>query len=132
LTLRGNFNVNVFDVTKERNWLNKLDVQVNLSYARVKNAGLDVNSQWGNEIGSALALPPVIAPYVTGQDAQDQIDYYSSTYSDTGYLFLMVDMNDAKQPIIKVRTWQPERDPNINAQFERGSKFYGLFYGGNF
>ena len=59
-------------------------------------------------------------------------DYYSSTYSDTGYLFLMVDMNDAKQPIIKVRTWQPERDPNINAQFERGSKFYGLFYGGNF
>ena len=45
LTLRGNFNFNVFDVTKERNWLNKLDVQVNLSYARVKSAGVDVNSQ---------------------------------------------------------------------------------------
>jgi hypothetical protein len=59
-------------------------------------------------------------------------DYYSSNYSDTGYLFLMVDMNDAKNPIIKVRTWQPERDPNVNSQFERGSKFYGLFYGGNF
>ena len=82
LTLRGNFNFNVFDVEKERNWLNKLDVQVNLSYARVKSAGVDPNSQWGNEIGSALALPPVIAPYVTGQDAQDQIDYYSSTYPD--------------------------------------------------
>ena len=80
LTLRGNFNFNVFDVTKDRNWLNKLDVTVNLSYARVKSSGLDVNSQWGNEIGSALALPPVIAPYVTGQDAQDQINYYSSTY----------------------------------------------------
>lgn len=59
-------------------------------------------------------------------------DYYSSSYSDTGYLFLMVDMNDPKSPIIKVRTWQPERDPNVNAQFERGNKFYGLFYGGNF
>ena len=59
-------------------------------------------------------------------------DYYSSTYSDTGYLFLMVDMNDPKTPIIKVRTWQPERDPNINSQFEMDSKFYGLFYGGNF
>ena len=59
-------------------------------------------------------------------------DYYSSSYSDTGYLFLMVDMNDAKTPIIKVRTWQPERDPNVNSQFERGNKFYGLFYGGNF
>ena len=85
LTLRGNFNFNVFDVTKERNWLNKLDVQVNLSYARVKSAGVDVNSQWGNEIGSALALPPIIAPYVTGQEAQDQIDYYSSTYPDEYY-----------------------------------------------
>ena len=59
-------------------------------------------------------------------------DYYSSSYSDTGYLFLMVDMNDSKSPIIKVRTWQPERDPNVNSQFERGNKFYGLFYGGNF
>lgn len=59
-------------------------------------------------------------------------DYYSSSYSDTGYLFLMVDMNNPQSPIIKVRTWQPERDPNVNSQFERGNKFYGLFYGGNF
>ena len=82
LTLRGNFNFVVFDMSKERNWLDKLDVQVNLSYARVKNSGLDPNSQWGNEIGSALALPPVIAPYAEGEAAQEQIDYYSSTYPD--------------------------------------------------
>ena len=40
-------------------------------------------------------------------------DYYSSNYGDTGYLFLMVDLNDPKKPIIKVRAWQPERDPNF-------------------
>ena len=40
-------------------------------------------------------------------------DYYSTNYGDTGYLFLMVDLNDPKQPIIKVRSWQPERDPNF-------------------
>ncbi|MGM9836185.1 MAG: LPP20 family lipoprotein [Muribaculaceae bacterium] len=40
-------------------------------------------------------------------------DYYSSSYGDTGYLFLMVDLNDPEKPIIKVRTWQPERDPNF-------------------
>ena len=40
-------------------------------------------------------------------------DYYSSTYGDTGYLFLMIDVNDPDNPIIKVRTWQPERDPNF-------------------
>ena len=40
-------------------------------------------------------------------------DYYSTNYGDTGYLFLMVDLNNPKQPIIKVRSWQPERDPNF-------------------
>ena len=40
-------------------------------------------------------------------------DYYSANYGDTGYLFLMVDLNDPKKPIIKVRSWQPERDPNF-------------------
>lgn len=40
-------------------------------------------------------------------------DYYSSNYGDTGYLFLMVDLNDPKQPIIKVRVWQPEKDPDF-------------------
>lgn len=40
-------------------------------------------------------------------------DYYSSNYGDKGYLFLMVDINNPKQPIIKVRTWQPEKDPNF-------------------
>ena len=33
--------------------------------------------------------------------------------SDKGYLFLEVDVNNPKQPIIKVRTWQPEKDPNF-------------------
>ena len=44
---------------------------------------------------------------------QIEQDYYSSNYGDHGYLMLMVDMNDADQPLIKVRTWQPERDPKF-------------------
>ena len=40
-------------------------------------------------------------------------DYYSSSYGDTGYLFLMVDLNEPKRPVIHVRTWQPEKDPNF-------------------
>ena len=59
-------------------------------------------------------------------------DYYSSHYGDTGYLFLMVDLNEMDAPIIKVRTWQPNRDPNINGNFERDDPYYGLIYGGNF
>ena len=40
-------------------------------------------------------------------------DYYSTNYGDTGYLFLYVDLNDPDNPIIKVRTWQPDRDPDF-------------------
>lgn len=59
-------------------------------------------------------------------------DYYSSTYGDTGYLFLLVDLNDPKQPIIKVRTWQPNRDPNVNSRLPKDHPDYGIVGPGNF
>lgn len=34
-------------------------------------------------------------------------EYYSTNYGDMGYLFLMVDLNNIKEPKIKIRTWQP-------------------------
>ncbi|MCG8373144.1 MAG: hypothetical protein MI700_06405 [Balneolales bacterium] len=34
--------------------------------------------------------------------------YSSSTYSDEGYLFLLIDFKDPDQPMIHVRTWQPK------------------------
>ena len=40
-------------------------------------------------------------------------DYFSSNYGDTGYLFLMVDLNDRERPVIHVRAWQPEKDPEF-------------------
>lgn len=40
-------------------------------------------------------------------------DYFSSNYGDTGYLFLMVDLNDRESPVIHVRAWQPEKDPEF-------------------
>jgi hypothetical protein len=36
--------------------------------------------------------------------------YYSSTYADKGYLFLMIDLNDTLQPKVYVRSWQPEKN----------------------
>lgn len=40
-------------------------------------------------------------------------DYFSSTYGDTGYLFLMIDFTKITEPLIQVRTWQPDCDPNV-------------------
>jgi len=39
-------------------------------------------------------------------------NYFSTTYSDQGYLFLMVDVKDTRKPVIYVRAWQPEKFPN--------------------
>ena len=36
-------------------------------------------------------------------------NYYSSSYADVGYLFLMVDLKDNSKPVIYVRSWQPEK-----------------------
>lgn len=44
-------------------------------------------------------------------------DYYSTSYGDTGYLYLQVDMNDPDKPVIKVRTWQEEPDPEIGRPY---------------
>lgn len=41
-------------------------------------------------------------------------DYFSSNYGDSGYLFLMVDFNDANQPVIHVRTWHPEKNFSLS------------------
>ena len=37
-------------------------------------------------------------------------EYFSTTYSDTGYLFILVDLRDYRKPVIHVRTWQDEPD----------------------
>lgn len=37
-------------------------------------------------------------------------DYYSSSYRDSGYLFILVEMEDPTRPLIHVRTWQPDKD----------------------
>lgn len=50
-------------------------------------------------------------------------DYYSSNYGDSGYLFLLVDMNDYQKPIIHLRTWQPQPDENLGGD--------GIFGPGN-
>jgi len=39
-------------------------------------------------------------------------NWHSSTYSDEGYLFLMMDFSDINRPQIHVRSWQPEKFPD--------------------
>ena len=36
--------------------------------------------------------------------------WFSTHYSDEGYLFLMIDFSDSERPLIQVRTWQPYKN----------------------
>ena len=78
LTIRSNNQFNLFDASKERTFLNKLDLGANLSYMRVHNTGVDANSTWGSPLGSALYLAPTLPVTLKGQPAQEMIGRYSA------------------------------------------------------
>ncbi len=78
LTIRANNMFNLLDATKERNFLNKLDLGANLSYMRVHSTGIEANSTWGSPLGSALYLAPTLPVTLRGDVAQDMIDRYSA------------------------------------------------------
>lgn len=81
LTFRSNTKYNLFDDTKDRAWLNKLDVSLNLSYARVKSHGIAANSQYGSPLGSALYLSPILTPTISdGAAVAAQNSLYGSQY----------------------------------------------------
>lgn len=61
---------------------------------------------------------------------QLQQEYVSSTYGDTGYLYLLVDFTDPDAPLITFRCWQPERNPELTPNLPRTSPAYGIFSNG--
>ena len=77
LTIRSNNQYNLIDATKERSFLNKLDLGVNMAYMRTHSTGVSTNSEYGSILGSALYLSPILTPTLTGEAAQKMIDHYS-------------------------------------------------------
>lgn len=49
-----------------------------------------------------------------------QQSWKSSSYSDEGYIFLMIDFENESQPIIHVRSWQPYKDTDRKEVIELG------------
>ena len=78
LTLRSNTNYNLIDASKERSFLNKLDLSVNVAYMRTRSTGVSENSEFGSILGSALYLSPILPVTVTGATADEMINYYEA------------------------------------------------------
>ena len=67
-SLRTNSTYNVFE-TKDRSFLNKMRVGVNISYARAKSSAIETNSEYGSILGSALAFDPTVPVYATNPES---------------------------------------------------------------
>ena len=46
-------------------------------------------------------------------------DYCSTSYSDKGYLLLLVDITNSDEPLIEIRTWQPD-EIDLDKVFHEG------------
>jgi len=132
VTLRNNNTFTLFDESKNRNWLNNGKVVSNVSYARVKSTGVDVNSMWGSPLGSALTLSPILNVYDEGDAAQAQLDQYSGNPNYTpvydphnGKLFMVpgTSYNEMVNPLASLslpgsQGWSHKFILNLSAEFQ--------------
>lgn len=135
LTLRSNTTYTLFDDTKKRDWLNKLQISANLSYARVKSTSIDANSQWGSPLGSALYLSPILKPTVSGAEAEAQKNLYGAEgmlYDKNGNMYTVPGSSyqEMNNPLAMLSLpgdlgWSHKFVANFSADLNLG---YGLKY----
>ncbi len=91
LSLRSNNNYTVFDHSKERKWMPKMNLIANVSYSNIKSKGIAENAQFSSPLGSALALSPIIPVFeVDPQGQKDQyggMTGYTPVYSKDGQMY---------------------------------------------
>ena len=96
LTLRANNIYTLFDDSKKRNYLNKLVLTTNISYARIHSKGFGGGGgYYGGAITNALSMSPMLTPTLAPGSAeyQKQMDYYAGNdkyvprYDSAGNLY---------------------------------------------
>ncbi len=79
-TYRQNVGVNLYDLSTERNWLNKMDFRSTISYTNIKSAGISTNSEFGSPLGSALGMSPIEPIYATPEMEESYKTMYPAGY----------------------------------------------------
>lgn len=130
LTIRSNNTFTLIDATRERNFLNKLELGANISYMRVHNTGIETNSTWGSPLGSALYLAPTLPVTLTGDAANAMTAHYpeyelycdsnGNPYTVPGYLG---SYNEQNNPIALMqrnptRYWSQKLMPKFSVDLQ--------------
>jgi len=81
---RYNFRVNTSQIAynnNTRNYINKLNVGVNVAYTHGENTGIDTNSEYGSILGSALVYAPHYSVYEDIAVLNDPNSWYNQLIS---------------------------------------------------
>ncbi len=102
--IRLNNTYNVFDLSKERNYLSSAKIGSNISYARTKSTGVATNSEWGTPLGSALLMSPLLPVYAT--DPIATLNRYPNAIKDAqGVVYTIAgdQFNEITNPIAQLQ-----------------------------
>ena len=104
MTLRSNI-TNYLLNDQSRNWLNKIQIGMNASYAHITSTALETNSEFGSILGSSLTLSPTLGVYATDEqavlDRYKGDDKFTPIYSSDGRLYSVPgsDYNEMVNPV---------------------------------
>lgn len=112
LTRKGSGDVSGFGIETESTYtkLDKEQYLKNLERAMMSNEFINISFS-ENDIRQSNVREGIFGIQITQ-------DYASQHYSDHGYLFLLVDLAEPDEPVIHVRTWQQERNPDITPEIQ--------------
>ena len=125
LTLRSNTNYNLWDASKERSFLNKLDLSVNVAYMSTHSTGVSENSEFGSILGSALYMSPLLTPTLSGAKAEEMVATYAgydlprdangNVYTIAGYEGTYQEMNNplAMMSLYPTQNWSHKFVPKF-------------------
>ena len=86
LSLRSNSTYTVFE-TKDRTFLNKMKVGVNIGYSRAKSTGITTNTEYGSILGSALTFSPLVPVYASEAEGKEILNSYPTAITKDGRVF---------------------------------------------
>lgn len=121
-SIRTNSTYEVFEDVS-RSFLNKVRVGVNIGYSRNKSTGLEVNSEYGSVLGSALTFNPLVPVYADEETAAGILAQYPNAVTDkNGKVFSIppTGFQEIANPVAMLN--QPRREKNND------DKFVGSFW----
>jgi TonB-dependent starch-binding outer membrane protein SusC len=103
LSLRSNATYHILDV-RDRNYLNKFTLGLNIGYTRTTSYGITTNSEYGSVLGSAIAFSPLLGIYEEDQEAALTKHPYAVKDPRNGLVYTIAgaDYNEITNPLAQL------------------------------